>query len=149
MPSEKLLIGELILTARMCRTLKTKLLLKHGLYSGQDRLLKSLETEDGQTMGMLARALDVRPPTVTKMVTRMSTQGFVARKASDTDSRQSHVFITSAGKKLLNKIDKAWRKTEKTALIRVKPKRRKKLLKTFRRINGNLVEYQNAKEAAA
>ena len=90
----------------------------------------------GQTMSSLAKALNVRPPTVTKMVTRMASQGFVERRASETDNRQSHVFITDAGHKLLKKVDRAWRKTEKTALKKLKAGRQKKLLKSIRQITS-------------
>lgn len=138
MKNEDLLIGELIQAARMCRTLEAELLLQHGLYAGQDRMLKELEYRDGQSMSELARALHVRPPTITKMVSRMAAQGFVERVASETDNRQSHVFITKAGHKLLKKVDKAWRKTEKTALKKVTAKRQKKLLKSFRQISQNV-----------
>lgn len=137
------LIEALIHTARLCRTLRSELLLKYGLYAGQDTLLRSLDDEDGRSMGNLATELRVRPPTITKMVTRMAAQGFVQRKTSSTDSRQSNVFITEKGMRVMKKIDKAWRKTEKTSLFDVGKKRRKKLSKSFARIINNVERHQS------
>jgi len=46
------LAGKLIYAARLCRTLRARHLLDHGLYAGQDVLLKSLAANDGQSMGL-------------------------------------------------------------------------------------------------
>ncbi|MBL4726618.1 MAG: winged helix-turn-helix transcriptional regulator [Rhizobiaceae bacterium] len=137
------LIEALIHTARLCRTLRSELLLKHGLYVGQDTLLRCLDEEDGRSMGTLAGLLRVRPPTVTKMVTRMSAQGFIGRKTNPIDSRQSNVFITEKGAKVMKKIDKAWRKTEKTSLFNVGKKRKKELAKSFQQISENIQDHQS------
>ncbi|MBL4892115.1 MAG: MarR family transcriptional regulator, partial [Rhizobiaceae bacterium] len=133
----------LIHTARLCRTLRSELLLKHGLYAGQDTLLRCLDEEDGRSMGTLALQLKVRPPTVTKMVTRMSAQGFIERRTCPTDNRQSNVFITEKGAKAMKKIDKAWRKTEKTSLFKVGKKRKKELAKSFQKISENIQNHQS------
>lgn len=137
------LIEALIHTARLCRTLRSELLLKHGLYAGQDTLLRCLDKEDGRSMGTLALHLKVRPPTVTKMVTRMAAHGFIERRTSPTDNRQSHVFITEKGAKAMKKIDRAWRKTEKTSLFKVGKKRKKELSKSFQQISENIQNHQS------
>jgi len=142
------LIETLIHTARVCRTLRSELLLKHGLYVGQDKLLRCLEEEDGRSMGALASRLDVRPPTITKMVSRMAAQDFVERKTSTTDNRQSHVFITDKGQRVLKKIDKALRKTEKKSLLNVGKRRRKNLSKSFNQIIKNVQRHQSNNTSA-
>ena len=123
------LTGKLIYTARLCRTARAELLLTHGLYAGQDILLKSLSEEDGQTMGSLATNLGVKPPTVTKMVTRMESQGLVRREGSQYDSRINHVFITPAGTALLGKVDDAWEAAELAAFTGLKDNAEKRLHK--------------------
>lgn len=128
------LTGKLLLTARYCRSLRTSLLLERGLYSGQDTLLKILGTQDGQSMGELANKLGVRPPTVTKMVTRMAAQGFVKRLPSQNDSRQFNVFLTSQGLAVIAQIDETWAAAEKTALAGLKEKDAKRLNKILQKI---------------
>lgn len=148
MPQGVELIEALIHTARVCRTLRSELLLKHGLYAGQDNLLRCLNEEDGRSMGALATSLNVRPPTVTKMVSRMAAQDFLERRPSTTDSRQSNVFITDKGQQVMKKIDKAWRKTEKTSLLNVGKKRRRKLSKSFKRIMENVQNHKSSNGSA-
>ena len=82
MNADKSVSGRLIYAARLLRTARAERLLGEGIYAGQDALLRELSRQDGQTMGALAAALGVRPPTVTKMVARMETQGLVRRAAS-------------------------------------------------------------------
>ncbi len=132
------LVGRLIYSARLARTKRAEMLSKHGIYSGQDLLLKSLVHEDGQTMGSLALNLDVKPPTITKMVTRMSAQNLVDRKNSPSDSRQSHVYITPQGMALSAKIDKAWKKADRQILKGVKRKQRRRFLKLVTMVEQNL-----------
>jgi DNA-binding MarR family transcriptional regulator len=138
MSSEQDLAGKLIYAARLCRSLRANLLLDHGLYAGQDALLKSLSRSNGQTMGSLAADLGVRPPTVTKMVTRMEAQGLVKRQPSQKDSRLNLVHLTSAGEALLARIDTAWQDAENAAFDRLRDKDAKRLHKILDRIVASL-----------
>ncbi len=83
--------------ARMTRTALAVRLLTHGLYAGQDQIMLALDAEDGQTPGQLAVKLGVRPPTVTKTINRLQGQGFLEKRASETDARQANIFLTESG----------------------------------------------------
>ena len=98
----------------------------------------ALSEDDGQTPGNLASRLGVRPPTVTKTINRLQSQGFLERKASDADSRQAHVFLTDTGRDAIRSIEKSLRKTEKQAFRGVDKKEQKTLLKLLARIESNL-----------
>lgn len=136
------LTGKLIYTARLCRTLRADLLLQLGIYAGQDTLLKNLARDNGQTMKSLARNLGVRPPTITKMVTRMESQGLVRREDSPNDARLSHVFITEAGSRLLDRVDEAWARAEEIALGSLKDKQAKQLRKILAKIQAGLAAHR-------
>ncbi len=140
MGPEESLAGKLIYAGRLCRTLRADLLLDLGIYAGQDILLKSLANRDGQTMGDLANDLGVRPPTVTKMVTRMESQGLVSREGSKTDNRRAHVHLTEAGRQLLVRIDEAWAKADAKAFELLKPKDDRRLNKILGRVLAGLDE---------
>lgn len=124
--------------ARAQRTYSAKLLSEIGLHPGQETVLKSLNKEDGQSMSKLACELGVRPPTVTKMINRLSAQGYVERRASKTDGRQSHVYLSAAGIGLLSEIDKAWKALEKASLNGIEDKDRKLMRKLLKQIEQNL-----------
>lgn len=124
--------------ARYIRTALAFRLSEIGLYPGQDMLLLLLSQEDGQSPGHLARKLCVKPPTVTKMIMRLQAQGFVSKKASDNDLRQSFVFLTESGRNVIQKIEKAVRKTEKDVFRGFDAEGQKSFLMQLDRIAANL-----------
>lgn len=113
-------------------------LMRIGLHPGQELVLKVLDDTDGRTMSQLALALGVQPPTVTKMVTRLSNQGYVTRKVSDTDGRLARVYLTDTGRELVKSVDKAWKRLEREAMSGLDEKDRKKLRKLLRQLEKNL-----------
>lgn len=56
------------------------------------------------TLGELAAAERVRPPTITAAVRRLEARGLVARRADPRDRRVTHVEITAEGRRLLTRI---------------------------------------------
>jgi len=53
------------------------------------------------TLGDLARAEQVRPPTMTRIVTALEEQGLVIRSADTNDARVIRITATTKGKRLL------------------------------------------------
>ncbi|MGN7963116.1 MarR family winged helix-turn-helix transcriptional regulator [Brucella sp. 22210] len=124
--------------ARLSRTVLATRLLEQGLYAGQDAVMLQLAAEDGLTPGVLAQRLGVRPPTITKTIARLQGQGFVAKRASETDQRQSHIYLTQTGLETIKAIEKSIRKTDKDMLKGLDKKERKTFLKMLGRMEGNL-----------
>jgi len=124
--------------ARLSRTVLATRLLEQGLYAGQDAVMLQLAAEDGLTPGVLAQRLGVRPPTITKTIARLQSQGFVAKRASETDQRQSHIYLTQAGLETIKAIEKSIRKTEKDMLKGLDKKDRKTFLTMLSRMESNL-----------
>lgn len=131
-------MGRLAAVARVARTALASRLLAHGFYAGQDQIMIALDREDGQTPGQLAVRLGVRPPTVTKTINRLQSQGYVGKRANETDARQANVFLTEDGRAAIKSIEKAVRKTEKQALRGLDKKEQKTLMKLLGRIEANL-----------
>lgn len=124
--------------ARLSRTALAARLLNHGFYAGQDQIMLALDHEDGQTPGQLAGRLGVRPPTITKTINRLQVQGFLDKRASDSDARQAHIFLTDSGREAIKSIEKSVRKTEKQALKGLDKKDQKALSKLLSRVEANL-----------
>ncbi|HQF30209.1 MAG TPA: MarR family transcriptional regulator [Hyphomicrobiales bacterium] len=108
------------------------------VHPGQDALLKVLSEIDGQTMGAIAEALNVRPPTVTKMISRLGAQGFVRRESADRDARLARVYLTEEGRARAEGIADAWKRLERIALVGMTDKDRKKLRKLLKQVETNL-----------
>ena len=53
------------------------------------------------TLGALARAEQVKPPTMTRIVTALEREGLVKRKGDPRDKRLTHIEATSKGLKVL------------------------------------------------
>ncbi|MDQ3561119.1 MAG: MarR family winged helix-turn-helix transcriptional regulator [Pseudomonadota bacterium] len=92
-----------------------------GLYPGQDALLKLLDQHGQMTMGEAAAALSIQPPTVTKMVNRLSAAGLVHTEVVDKDRRKISISMTAAAQGKIDEIDAIWRDLETEALIEVEP----------------------------
>ena len=126
-------------TAKACRARSGAHLSRIGMHPGQEAVLKTLADGDGLSMSELALALGVQPPTVTKMVTRMSAQGLLARRAADSDGRLARVYLTDEGRERVALIDRAWKRLEKEALAGLDDKDRKRLRKLLRAVERNLI----------
>lgn len=124
--------------ARLSRTALAARLLEHGFYAGQDQIMLALNHEDGQTPGQLAIRLGVRPPTITKTINRLQVQGFLEKRASESDARQAHVFLTESGRETIRAIEKSVRKTDKQAFRGLDKKEQKLLGKLLQRVEANL-----------
>ena len=135
---KKSITFRLVQAAKAQRARSGAHLMRIGLHPGQELVLKVLADSDGRTMSQLALALGVQPPTVTKMVTRLSTQGYVDRRVSDSDGRLARVYLTETGRELVTSVDKAWKRLEREAMSGLDDKDRKKLRKLLRQVEKNL-----------
>ena len=110
---------ELLQAARAYRVRSAKLLSRVGLYPGQDSLLKLLDEHGQMTMGEAASKLSIQPPTVTKMVNRLTSAGLVRTAGVSSDRRKTFVTLTPAAKDKVREIDSIWRELESEAMEQV------------------------------
>ena len=72
-----------------------------GASPTQVSALATVERRGPITLGSLAEAERVKPPTMTAAVTRLVADGLLAREVDESDRRIVRVTITPAGRKLL------------------------------------------------
>jgi len=101
-----------MVASKACRDQVGLALAEIGLYPGQDALLRTLARGGSQSASAIASELRVRPPTVTKMVDRLSAGGFVKRIAETEDRRRIRVILTPKGEKALEHVNVVWRTME-------------------------------------
>ncbi|MCB8818039.1 MarR family winged helix-turn-helix transcriptional regulator [Desulfosporosinus shakirovi] len=77
---------------------------KGGLYHGQANLLRIILQNDGASQRDLAEQLDVRPSSMTEMLTKLEQSGLILRKQDDKDQRVMRIYLTEEGKKAVEKI---------------------------------------------
>lgn len=134
-------------TARSARTALAARLLETGLYAGQDQIMLALADGNPLTPTALAQALNVRPPTITKTINRLQSQGFLDKSPSQSDGRQAEISLTEKGHEAIDAIRKSVKRTEKKALKGLDKKEVKAAVKLLAKIEANLADY-NAGAAA-
>ncbi len=77
---------------------------KHGIQIEAWRVLETLDAGHRLTMGELAEIVLMNPPTLTKLVDRMVSDGLVHRQVSQNDHRQINVLPTDLGRKRMMQI---------------------------------------------
>lgn len=136
--NEGSVLNQLQAVARQSRTHIARHLLDTGIYAGQEQIINLIASHESLSSGEIARALGVRPPTITKSIARLQEQGFVERTTGHADGRIVRVSLTKAGKKILKKVNKASLKAEKQTLRKLTSKQRKQLLKSLDLMAKNL-----------
>ncbi|UYV37231.1 MarR family transcriptional regulator [Rhodobacteraceae bacterium D3-12] len=71
---------------------------KHGVQIEAWRIMESLDGQARLTMGALARIVLINPPTLSKLVDRMVSDGLVHRQAATGDQRQVNLLLTDLGR---------------------------------------------------
>jgi MarR family transcriptional regulator, organic hydroperoxide resistance regulator len=128
----------LTLAARRHRSASAIALSALGLFPGQDSVILLLRQEGQTTMGDLADALRVRPPTASKMVARLVGQGLVARGSGTSDARVVSVVLTAEGHKKAEAVATVSEELEGRLVRGMDDKDMKRLRKLLKRIARNL-----------
>ena len=81
-----------------------------GISPAQASMLATIEKLEHPTLGALATAEQIQPPSVTRLVQSLLDAGLCTRTVDATDRRSQRVQLTSAGKRELARIRK--KKTE-------------------------------------
>lgn len=79
-----------------------------GLFKGQPNVILLLSEQDGLSQGELGAMMNLQPATVTKMVQRMASAGFVERRPDERDQRVSRVYLTEKGRQVKPLLDSGW-----------------------------------------
>lgn len=124
-----------------------------GKGASKDTRENTARTDDGNmpagmSMGELAAILQVRPPTASKTVSRLSAMGLVARQDRDRDGRVVRVALTQAGQDRAEAITELWDEVEDELLAGLDGKDRKRLRKLLRKVGRNLAHLAAADDSA-
>ncbi len=118
-----------------------------GLFPGQDQVLRALLAQDGLTMSEVAAALNIRPPTASKMAARLGAQGLVERRGSTEDARLVTIHITEEGRALSGRLHAVSRKLEKQLLADMDGKDARRLRRLLKRAARSLGPQDGSQEA--
>ncbi len=94
------------------RTVMEKLMCDIGLHSGQVQILIALWDTDGLSQAELVRKLCVSPPTINKMINRLTDSDFVENKHCPHDKRLKRVYLTKKAVDIQPKVNKQLKSLE-------------------------------------
>lgn len=83
---------------RSVNQMMTTRLKKHGIQIEAWRVMECLDAGARLTMGALANKALINPPTLSKLVDRMVSDGLVHRQISQNDQREVNLLLTHLGR---------------------------------------------------
>ncbi|HEY0472830.1 MAG TPA: MarR family transcriptional regulator [Kribbella sp.] len=89
-------------TLRLSRQIRRQRVEGHDLTANQLGVLGALGKHDAMTIGELAAHEQVKPPSMTRIVSNMEEAGLVVRRPHETDKRQIVVELTDAALELIS-----------------------------------------------
>lgn len=138
--TQKTVGQQLMLASRLYRARMAELLAEISIFPGQEVVLQALSGTEGATMGELSRTLRVRPPTISKTITRLAAQGLVARRSRTDDARIVLVSLTAEGEAKLSRIAELTSLMEDEIAELLDDKDAKRLRKLLRRLSKGLAK---------
>lgn len=138
--TQKTVGQQLMLASRLYRARMAELLAEISIFPGQELVLQALSGTEGATMGELSRALRVRPPTISKTITRLAAQGLVARRSRTDDARIVLVTLTAEGEAKLSRIGELTSLMEEEIADLLDDKDARRLRKLLRRLSKGLAK---------
>lgn len=121
----------------------------HDLPFGMWFYLRALWEEDGITQRELSRRVGATEPTTAQQLNNMERSGLIERKRSTLDRRQSHVYLTRAGRAVKKRLLPYAVEVNATALEGLSAADITRLCELLARIRSNLERRQQAREATA
>lgn len=97
-----------------------------GVTLPQYRMLVVLNTKSSN-LTQLARALDVAPSTAMRMIDRLEAAGLVEREVPTDNRRETHLHLTTAGKRAVRTVNARRRRDLRAVIDRIPAERRTQL----------------------
>jgi DNA-binding MarR family transcriptional regulator len=109
-----------------------------GISAGQSPLISLLSKRDGQNQKDLAQQLNVRAPSLTSMLNRLESGGFIRREKDPEDRRSCLVFLTPKGRQAANKLRAVVHFAEERNLAGFRNEEKLLFLRFLRHMQANL-----------
>ena len=124
------------------RSMKTK----EGVHPGQMKLLSIISKNDGIIQRDLAEILDMRPSSLTEMVSNLEKNSLISRKQDENDRRIMHVYLTEEGKKIIESFKQAKDELHDSVFSCLTLDEKEKMLEIVRKVNSSLESLDNLSE---
>ncbi len=110
-----------------------------GLTRAQWRVLAHLSRNEGIKQAGLADILEIKPITLARIVDRLSSDGWVERRADPKDKRAKRLFLTAKARPMLAELRLVALEVRKEALFGLGEKEQDGLIEQLRKVKNNLL----------
>jgi Transcriptional regulators len=111
---------------------------KEGLHRGQIHLLFLISKNDGVIQRDLAEMMDMRPSSLTEMLTNLEQNSLITRKQDEKDRRVIHVYLTDNGKSAIDGFIQANDELSNSFFSCLTTEEKEKMLEIVNKINTNI-----------
>jgi MarR family transcriptional regulator, transcriptional regulator for hemolysin len=125
--------------ARLLRRHMDRRLQSLGLTQAQWRAIVHLARNEGMTQATLADRLEIQPISLTRLVDRMESAGWLERRAHPLDRRAVQLYLTARSQPILAEMNARGAEIIAEATRGVTAGAQKQLLDTLERIKSNLL----------
>lgn len=125
--------------ARLLRRNIDRRLQSLRLTQAQWRAIVHLSRSEGMTQAMLAESLEIQPITLTRLIDRMESAGWVERRTHPQDRRAVQLFLTAQSQPILDEMHARAADTLSDATRGVTPRAQRQLVTTLEQIKQNLI----------
>ena len=132
-------------TSRLRRIIYNAALKPAGVTRSQAWVLAYLSRKDGMAQSDLAGQLDLGKVALGGLVDRLEAAGLVERRADARDRRMKRIFLTTAGRKVVNKMRSISGPTNAEILAGIAPADVRATARTLRAIKANLLTMASGK----
>ena len=125
--------------ARLLRRNIDRRLQSLELTQAQWRAIVHLSRNEGITQAALAESLEIQPITLTRLVDRMESAGWVERRTHPLDRRAVQLYLTPKSQPILEEMHARAAETLNEATRGIAPRAQRQLVATLEQIKHNLV----------
>jgi MarR family transcriptional regulator, organic hydroperoxide resistance regulator len=108
------------------------------LYRGQPPVLHALWEREGCSQAELAAKIHVTPPTLSRMIQRMTKAGLLTTEDDPADQRVSRVYLTDAGRAIKERVFSTWTQLGSEMLAGFTTEEKAQVRRFLERMAGNL-----------
>ena len=113
---ENIMEMEILHKMRSLQNLIKRVMCRTNGDSSKNRILRNIRRQDGLTQSQLADKLEIRPQSLTRVLSELETAGYIVRKREDNDRRIITLHITEKGEELCSQMKVAYRERAKDML---------------------------------
>ena len=133
--------------ARLMRRSMDRRLQTLGLTQAQWRAIVHLSRSEGMTQATLAESLEIQPITLTRLIDRMESAGWVERRTHPLDRRAVQLYLTAQSQPILDEMHARAADTLNEATRGVPPRVQRQLIGTLEQIKQNLLAAETSSVA--